>query len=406
MKVLIVHDRRSVGEQIEAIVSEVCPAAITARADDGISARDRLTSDHYDLCILDLTLPNVSGRSPVGFQVVEALLEEMLISTSMLVPGSILGITRDADALNRIQNNVGQHLMAIVEERDDKNWIKQLSDRIEYVRNSTSARANALLTKYDFDALILTALDKELAPYHELFELTNHPRFDGLSQFTFVDGKQKVRKGACFAIGRAGQASAASEAQGLLCQLRPRIAIMTGFCGGIPGKAELGDILFAEMAIDWDYGKWKPHETMARLYSRPEPINIRNSRTHRIARSFVENGAYDGETLRGAVARLSEGEVLQPNIKLSPFASGSAVIGDYNVVTEIQTLHDNIGAVDMESYGFYYACEYPHAAKPEFICVKSVADDCGPDKSDRLHRSCSFSSAFIAKEILTKAWEF
>lgn len=216
----------------------------------------------------------------------------------------------------------------------------------------------------------------------------------------------KPRRGACFAIGRAGQPSAASAAQGLLCLLRPKLAVMTGFCGGVPGKAELGHILFAESAIDWDYGKWKPFDALAKLYSRPEPVPIRNSRTHRIARKIVEEGLPDPAPLNAGLAKLSNNEVTSATFALAPFASGSAVIGAHDVLKSIAGLNDNIGGVDMESFGFYFACQHAHAAKPEFICIKAVADDCGSTKDDRLHAACCFASAHIAKIIATQYWNF
>lgn len=31
---------------------------------------------------------------------------------------------------------------------------------------------------------------------------------------------------------------------------------MTGICGGVKDKNNIGDLVFADAAIDWDYGKW------------------------------------------------------------------------------------------------------------------------------------------------------
>jgi nucleoside phosphorylase len=181
---------------------------------------------------------------------------------------------------------------------------------------------------------------------------------------------------------------------------------MTGFCGGVPSKARLGDILLADMALDWDYGKWKRTEELARLYPRPEPISIRNSRTHRIARRFVQNGFSGFDGIVGGISKLSDGEISTPTMKLVPFASGSAVIGDNSVLDGISSLNDNIAGIDMESFAFYYACHHSKAVRPEFLCIKSVADDCGPDKSDRLHLACCYSSASVAAAIATEEWEF
>lgn len=404
MKVLVVHDRETVGREIVDIL-ENCGGTVDYCL-DGSSARDFLSNEFYDLMVLDLTIPNVASREQVGFQVAEAILEELFAGSKLLAPGNVVGITQDPLALGMIQNNVGPHLMAIVHEDLDGTWRRQLQDRVSYVRDSAAARARSMLTKHDVDLLIVTALDKELTPYKEFFEVRDHPTLEGVGEFAFTDRKGEIRRAACYAIGKAGQPSAGSEAQGLICQLRPRLAVMSGFCGGVPGKAELGDILLAEVAVDWDFGKWKPTATAAKLYSRPEPISIRNSAAHRLCRRIVEDGIADDDTLTGAMRRLSQGELTGPTLKLVPFASGSAVIADAEVLKSISDLNEGIAGVDMESYGFYFACRYPHAAKPEFLCVKAVADDCSPLKDDRLHRACSFGSAFVIKEIVTTSWDF
>lgn len=407
MRVLVVHDRDDVRSQIKDVILGAVPHAIICEAVDGIRTREKLTGTLYDFAVVDLTIPNVKGRGNVGFSVIEGILEELFAGSPMLVPSNLIGITRDADALDLVNNNIGPHLMAVLREVDgDDDWKKQLGDRTLYAENAIKSKSSALLTRYDYDALIFTALDKELSPYRDLFEISEHPQIPGLGTFFFTDLSGKPRKGACFAIGRAGQPSAASEAQGLICQLRPKLAIMTGFCGGIPKKAEFGDILFAEMALDWDYGKWKPNESVSRLYARPEPISIRNSAIHRIARDIVEHGLKSESRLAAEMAILSNGEILKPSFKLIPFASGSAVIGDHDVLGSVKSLNESVGGVDMESYGFYYACRYPHAAAPEFLCIKAVADDCGIEKDDRLHKVCCFASAFVAKEIMCDQWSY
>lgn len=406
MNVLIVHDRREIGQEIRSIVEAICSKAQVVLVEDASSARRQLGDGYFDLLILDLTIPVVAGRGSNGFQVAEGLLEELVAAPNLMTPGNMVGITLDETALDVIQNNIGPHLMAIVAEDADGRWRKQIGDRIRYVLHSSAARSQAMLTKYDLDLLIITALDKELAPYRNSFALNDYPGIPGLSEFTFVDKDGRGRRGACYAIGRAGQPSAASETQGLLCQLRPRLAIMTGFCGGVPGKADLGDILFAESAIDWDYGKWKPTETAARLYARPEPVVIRNSRTHRIARRLVDEGLPDPDPLIAGMLALSDKEISAAELKLAPFASGSAVIGDQDVLDSIMSLNDNVGGVDMESFGFYFACEHAHAASPHFLCIKAVADECGPEKDDRLHAACSFGSAHVATVIATHLWDF
>jgi nucleoside phosphorylase len=197
-----------------------------------------------------------------------------------------------------------------------------------------------------------------------------------------------------------------TEAEGLICQLRPKLAIMIGFCGGVESKTNLGDILIAETAIDWDFGKWKPNASSSKLYSRPEPITIRGAPAHLIARRLVERGVHKIDGLAEAMSLRSAREITEPKIRLAPFASGSAVVADAHVLETLRSLNEDIGGVDMESYGFYYANRYSRAAKAEFLCIKAVADHCKPDKDDRLHDACCYASAELARHIVTREWAF
>lgn len=406
MKILVVHDRELIATEIRKVILDSASEATVVLAEDAVQARDAMTADYFDLLVLDLTIANIAGRSEASYQPAEALLEEVFTPSRILPPGNLLGITRERDVLDRISSKISSHLMSIIEEDDEGDWRRELADRVAYVRLSQRARSTAWLTKYDYDLLIVAALDKELRPLRDMFELAEIANMPGVFEFIFNDRIGKVRRGACTAIGRAGQSSAASEAQGLICQLRPRLAVMVGFCGGVPDKANLGDILISESTIDWDFGKWKPDDIAARLYSRPDPISVRGSAAHRVARTLVDAGVSRIDGLRESIFIKSHGEVSTPLIRLAPFASGSAVIANTDVIESIQSLNDNIGGVDMESYGFYYACKHSRAAPPQFICIKAVADACGPAKDDRLHEACCYASAEVARHFVTQEWEF
>lgn len=405
MKTLVVHDREEVREQIVSCLREVCPDGAVDFCEDGSTARKYLTTDYYDLLVLDLTIPMVVKNGNVGLAVAEGILEELIGSSNLITPGNTLGITVDPEALLRISNNIGPHLMAIVDQSDEGNWLRLLRDRVLYVQNSVRSRSNVFLKQFDNDALIVTALDKELTPFRDIYQFTPHDSVEGVETFQFQDRHSALRRVACYAIGRAGQPSASSDTQGLICLLRPKLAIMSGFCGGVPGKADLGDILFAESVLDWDYGKWKPDEEISQLHSRPEPIGVRNSPVHRIARRFAEHGIPDKAGLNAQMALLTKGEITAPVARLAPFASGSSVIGDPNILASIKQLNDAVGGVDMESFGFYYACRHSWAVAPNFICVKSVADACDVEKDDRLHQACCYASAHCVVKILEE-WDF
>ena len=76
------------------------------------------------------------------------------------------------------------------------------------------------------------------------------------------------------------------------------------------------------------------------------------------------------------------------------------------MIRRIRQQSEAISAIDMESYGFYYAAKFTIAARPEVLCVKSAADYADQKKGDAWHKVCCFLSATLAREILLYHWGF
>jgi nucleoside phosphorylase len=264
-----------------------------------------------------------------------------------------------------------------------------------------------------YDALVITALDREFEPYKSKFDLLPVRHFPGAYEFPFADKSGVTRKGIALSIGKSGQARAASLTQSLLVAFRPRLALMSGFCGGVAGKAKLGDLMIFESSVDWDYGKWteEPDRTEGSVgsksvfLSRPTPIGIDGSPAHWAARQLIDSKFNEEGAVVREVKLLSKGNLTSFSVHLAPAASGSAVVTDHAIIKRIRGLNEAIRAVDMESYGFYFACSQTYVVKPQFICVKSVADFCNGEKGDEFHEACSEISAMGVIGML-RNWTF
>lgn len=417
MKVLVVHDRREVANEIVELVHQTLGADETVEvAEDQQSAREHLRQSIFDLLIMDLTIPffknGAASVSNPDFKAVEQLLHELFNHNTLNVPGDVIGLTKDHEALSLVGNSLGPHLMVALREDEGNAWKGYLVDKIKYARRAFETRSILINRHYNVDALILTAMDKEMRPYRELFELTPLKHFEGASEFLFTDKADQVRKGIAYSIGKSGQPSAASWAQSLISYFRPKVALMSGYCGGVEGRANFGDLIFFEAAYAWDYGKWtekkdeKTGSIESTFLSRPDPIDIADSTFHRIARSLVDSDRNRDLKFLKKIQELSKGELSSLQFRLCPAASGSAVVANDSIVEKIQGLNDSIRAVDMEAYGFYHAAKHTRVIKPSFMCLKAVADHCNGEKEDRLHEACSYISAAIAADIITKDWAF
>ena len=155
---------------------------------------------------------------------------------------------------------------------------------------------------------------------------------------------------------------------------------------------------------DRDYGKWiQNSEGRPSFQARPDALNIP---VHGVADTLRELIGVDyrfGEEVSNRVFGLLRRDVIErPTVEQVAAASGSAVVAAEGVLSEIVDLNENIYALDMESYGFYFACLNTNVCPPDFVCIKGVADHCNGEKDSKWHAPCSFLSAHFALEVVRR----
>tara|TARA_R100001369_G_scaffold70024_2_gene97714 strand:+ start:1366 stop:2607 length:1242 start_codon:yes stop_codon:yes gene_type:complete len=413
MEVLIIHDRFEATESIKQVLvdQEVDESQITS-ASDIRTARSFVRDKSYDLIILDLTVPNVTGRDQPSFAQVETFLREIYEFEDLLAPGDLIGISQEAEALKLMQSGLGLHFMIALTEDLDGNWKSQLGDKIKYSMRSTNSKQLSMARKHGIDVLLVTAMDKEFAPYRTLFGLNDFPLFPGVYSFVFSDKSGTVRNGIAFSVGASGQASAASRTQSLISWFRPRVALMSGYCGGVKGQVQLGDLCFFESTAPWDYGKWSETRdengnlVSEQFSSRPTALTLNDPQLRNAARHLAESSGDMSWQETEAVNQLAPIPSISPRFRLTQAASGSAVVANDTIISQIVGLNDAIRAVDMESFGFYDACLNTFVAKPRFLCLKAVSDFCNGEKGDDYHSVCSYLSAITVRRLLMERIEF
>jgi nucleoside phosphorylase len=192
---------------------------------------------------------------------------------------------------------------------------------------------------------------------------------------------------------------------------------MSGICGGFEDKLNFGDIGIVETVYDWDYGKWSDEKKSteasaqgavgeAKFLSRPAPHTISNTRAHKAARDFVASNFNLNPELKKKIQQLSLGKVQEFGVDFVHGASGSAVVAHADIVKRITGLSDAIKVVDMECYGLYQAALTTHAARPDVLCIKAVADKANHRKDDSIHAACCELSAVAVIELISNYWDF
>lgn len=408
MRVAVIHDRPDTAQEIEAVIRQVAgPDCRIATANDVLTARDLLRDEFFDLAVIDLTLPTMFGRGEATLQNTEVLLAEIFETGNVKVPADILGISLESEVLTLVKTSIGQHLMGCLHEDAADLWKEDLAAKLRYVRAAGRARQLVANSSYDLDLAIVTALDEEAAPYHTLFSTTPAEELRNAHRFDFTDKSGVTRRGVLYSVGKSGQAPAGSATQALLSQFRPRLALMSGFCGGVAGRTNMGDAVFFSSSAAWDYGKWQEGNDGGSPVFRPRPgalaVPVRG--VAETVRSML--GTYDrDDALIGAVTKSSGGKVTSWQFMSASAGSGSAVVTSIDKLDEITSGDDAIRAIDMESYAFYHACRHTPVREPDFACIKAVADHCNGEKDDTLHAACSLISASIVKEIVTSVHDF
>jgi len=410
VKILIVHDREEVAVELGRIALETAGKGATAKCvRDVFSARDQLRSDYHDLIVVDLTLPILHGKTEPSLQNTQLLLNEIFEGGEAKAPGDVLGISLDTEMLKLVRNDIGEHMMACIHEDREGAWRAVFAAKIKYLIRARTARQAVANSSHDVDVVIVTALDKEAKPYEDLFGLTASDEFERAKQFTFDDMSGTMRRGVLYSIGNAGQASCGAATQALLTQFRPRLAVMTGFCGGVRKRVKLGDVLAFRSSAPWDFGKWE--EAGAGDFKktvfkpRATAINVPERRVREAIRDIIDQENWPDTEALEALAK-SAGRQMTPKLRLQGCGSGSAVVTSVETLDKIVALDETIWGVDMESYAFYYACRHTPVLSPDFICIKAVADHCNGSKSSRLHGACSELSARLARHVIRRTYAF
>lgn len=412
MKILVIHDRAEIGAQLQCIASETAgPKSRIDLVNDVISARDKLRDHFYDLVVIDLTLPIKVGRPSATLENTQIILEEIFDSEEIKAPADVLGISIDPSVLNLVRSSIGQHLMACLQEDSDGVWREAFKEKIRYLTKARSARQRVANSSHEVDLVLLTALDKEAQPYSDIFELGASPDFRGAKEFTFSDMNGRMRRGVLHAIGQAGQPPCGSATQALLTQFRPKLIVMTGFCGGVEARVRFGDLVGFVTSSAWDYGKWDeiraPDGGKRTVFKpRPMPLNCPDNGIRDLVREMTQDSYRPSAETLAAVTRASGGRVTDWKIRLRGAGSGSAVVTSQEVLDQIVGRDEEIWAIDMESYAFYYACRNTPVLPPDFICLKAVADYCNGEKGSIYHDACSTISARAVHEIVTKRYDF
>jgi nucleoside phosphorylase len=328
-------------------------------------------STNIGLFIIDFRLPGYESGIPLqnGIAILEA------ITKSGKADSLLLAISSYPNDFPELRAKFEAHGCILTEYSNKKSWQATLDHLLVQLKKNIQ-----------FDFLIFCALQAERAPYTALLSGRQVNR-GGIDCFDIEISK---RRGSVILLPNMGLVNASVVAGQCIDRFKPKVIGMSGICGGFANNANLGQLFVSSMAYEYQSGKW------ASDGFKQEPYQVQTDHSTLTKLKFLL-----GDT--GLIKQLEEGfDGVRPSIAHTPktgiFTSGSAVIADKKYLSQIETIHRKVNALDMEVFAIHRAAELsPHT--PSCICAKTVVDLCDSTKNDGIH----LYGAYISAKFLVKA---
>lgn len=397
MKILIADDQPS---RYEKLIKDLIEIGITKDqikivicAND---AREELEKNSYTILVLDILLPLNMENKVEGSRHSMDLLSTLKQEDDLIKPSYIIGITADKSLVINVESDFSNSMWKLIEyneSRDD--WKEQIKNCVEYVliKEKNTMPENI---DYGVDLAIVCALERpELEAVLKLNWNWSPSR--PLNDLIFVyDGwfeknGRKITVVAAYAQ-RMGMVETAILSSHIISLLHPRLIAMCGICAGVKGKVNLGDIIFAETAWDYQSGKLEKKDDASRLSIEPNQLHADT-----IIRNHIKDIDSNNRDKIDKILLEYEGSEKSaytiPRLFVAPVASGAAVLSDDGTIQQIKEQHRKLLGVEMEIYGLYAAVAMAAPLKPKVFALKSVCDFGDSDKADHAQKYAAYTSA-------------
>jgi nucleoside phosphorylase/CheY-like chemotaxis protein len=397
VKVLVVDDNTT---KIRRVLEILQSAGVRREnidvAQTGVDARKLLSEIRYDLLILDVVLPYRSEEEPDrtgGLKLLTEISERGIFK----LPLSVVGLTGFDDIHAECAELFRSHLWTLDHyEPASAGWSDRLRAKTQYIVTRSEQRDPV---RHGTDICVLTALHSpELEALRVLpWNWGGPASFDEVGFYypgtVSIEGVERSVIAA--AAPRMGMVASAVLTVKMINLFHPRMLAMIGVCAGVKDQCEIGDVLVADPAWDWQMGKYSE-----RTFSvAPDPIRIPTAVGERFIQLaedermlFGINSSFAGAKPRNA-----------PAIKVGPVTSGSAVLSDGRLLQQIKKLqHRKLLGVEMEFYGMYAAARDCTPPTPVTFGLKSVCDFADGQKSDGFQPYCAFVSVMVLDAFLKR----
>lgn len=357
-----------------------------------------VSKEVFDLAIIDIMLPETldeqNPNKKAGIELIQDF-EKRKVNP----PAHIIGITSDDDTFSEYETFFSDRLFPIIKWNpvDNGEWNKKIIRNIEYIYSTKYQNKKDI----QVDVAVITAVQDEFDAVWGCYEnwesidIQNDP-----STYYFTHAKNK--DGQAYVIlltilSEMGLTAASNSTTKIINTFSPKKIFMVGICGGVKGEVELGDLVIANTSWDYGSGKIKPANGKSGHYYEFEPS------PNQISISPIYNNLKHStseviEKITSDWNNHHRNKPMSPKLHYGPMPSGASVICDEALFTEIiRPQHRKCLALDMETYGVYYACNNSTTSRIDYLSIKAVSDFADQEKNDDFHEFCSYLSASYLK---------
>ncbi|MFQ2227128.1 hypothetical protein ACK32Z_09520 [Aeromonas hydrophila] len=351
-------------------------------------AQEYFSEKVYDFAIIDLALPKRKNESPRNDEGLD-LIRSIYSFDWFKKPKKAIAITQHVDLADKYIDEF-QELGVVLYNYDGTNAISETIASQYEIINKTNKQID-----YDFDALIITALDEEAKPFLKMNELEwsdydCYAMSDTPIKVTNLSLEGNTKKIGLIILPRMGLICSAITTTKSTINLRPKLVMMSGICAGVEDEVKLGDIIIANPVWEWQTGKWKGNNFSFEPYQISIPPRVINA---------AKRADLDSLLLKTWNHLEHNKPLSPPNVFFGPLVSGSSVISNEQMINELKEQHRKLLGLEMEIFGMYAACSSAPLTT-DFIGIKSVCDYGNEEKADDFHHFCAEIAATATLEIM------
>lgn len=394
MKILIVDDSQDKIREIMKTLLEVdgiqkSMIDYSRETNDALQKTKRI---EYDLLVLDLNMPETildENDENAGASFVDELLGVFAYNKPMEIV-VLSAYDRFEEKFIEDKTHVGFKLLRYDE--TSLEWKSKLQAVVKY----RLLYAEQKMLQEPIDYAIITAVPVETDAVKKMSSQWTKVKFEDdnltyyIGEITENNLSKKVVTVQCYDMG---MVAATVATLNISHHFKPKYIIMVGIAAGI-GEHNLGDIIVPREVWNYSSGKYKIVNGENAFIPDPKVLSLDD----KVLEIIREDHTTELAKIKSNWPDKIKDEL---NLDESPIACGSAVVANKGIVDEMILAHfRKSGALDMESYGMFFASKALCESKPIAICIKSISDFADSDKGDGYQPYAAYTSASFAKYLI------